>query len=60
MNDYLDIAMYKLSETLHNATQSPSSVSKDEILDNIKNILCDYNYSVGYDKIRIVDYRKGK
>lgn len=54
-----EITMHKLSNILHNATQSASSISRDEILDSIKMILRDYNYNSGYEKIRIVDYRKG-
>lgn len=57
MSTNLEIVMQQLSNILYNCSQSASSVSKDGILDSIKGILRDYNYNIGYEKIKIIDWR---
>lgn len=48
--------MKMLSNILHNASQG-DYLTKDNILDSIKNILTQYNYSLDNKKVSIDDFR---
>lgn len=54
----LEIVMEQLGNILHNCSQSSAYHTKDEILNSIKHMLKAYNRDAGYEKVRIVDYRK--
>ena len=60
MDTNLEIVMERLGNILHNCSQSSAHHTKDEILDSLKRMLQDYNRNIGYEKVRIVDYRKGR